>query len=72
LKLNRGDKQLATNALKKHYAYWDKNKTATQMIPHLATWLNGRRWEDELPKTASEDSWEETRRLLREREAKKA
>ncbi|RNF93802.1 hypothetical protein EFK07_03350 [Pseudomonas putida] len=34
-------------------AAWSKShdwtKDSGQFIPHAATWLNGKRWEDELP-----------------------
>ena len=37
-------------------AVWSKSdqwtKDGGQFIPHPATWLNGRRWEDEMPKPA--------------------
>ncbi len=39
--------------LQKTTPQWTKDNG--QFIPHLATWLNQRRWEDELPK--SEDDW---------------
>ncbi|WP_260497913.1 hypothetical protein [Pseudomonas sp. MSSRFD41] len=38
-------------------AAWSKSpewtKDGGQFIPHAATWLNGKRWEDELPATAA-------------------
>ena len=30
----------------------DWTKDDGQFIPHASTWLNGKRWEDELPKPA--------------------
>ena len=48
-KLKPGDHDHAIGILPEHVAYWHRNDTATQFIPHPATWLNGRRWEDELP-----------------------
>jgi len=43
------EQQAALAALPLHVAYWTAAGTATHFIPHPATWLNGRRWEDELP-----------------------
>lgn len=48
-KLKQGDRDNAIAALGDHVAVWVANQTAPQFIPHPATWLNGRRWEDELP-----------------------
>ncbi|MGA1037178.1 MAG: helix-turn-helix domain-containing protein [Ilumatobacteraceae bacterium] len=48
-KLKEVDQANAIAALGDHVALWVANQTATQFIPHPATWLNGRRWEDELP-----------------------
>ena len=48
-KLKPDDHQQAIGILPDHVAYWHRVGTATQFIPHPATWLNGRRWEDELP-----------------------
>lgn len=31
----------------------DWTKDGGQYIPHAATWLNGKRWEDELPQPVS-------------------
>ena len=48
-KLKPVDRTAALAALPEHVGYWQRNDTATQFIPHPATWLNGRRWEDDLP-----------------------
>jgi len=48
-KLKPDDRDQAITALEQHVAYWHRNGTATQYIPHPATWINGRRWEDVLP-----------------------
>ena len=48
-KLKPRDHDQAIDILPEHVAYWHRVGTATQFIPHPATWLNGRRWEDELP-----------------------
>lgn len=45
-RLSPFDQQDALGALAAHTASWqDRDK---QFIPHAATWLRGRRWEDEL------------------------
>ena len=52
-KLNNKDRYLAYNGLIDYIKLWKHNKTEKQFIPHPSTWLNQRRWEDEidLPKT---------------------
>ena len=47
-KLNKKDKQLAYDGLLKYIRFWESNKTEKQFIPHPSTWLNQKRWEDEL------------------------
>jgi len=42
------DRDAALAALDAHIANWRATKTEPQFIPHPATWLNGRRWEDEI------------------------
>jgi len=48
-KLSAADRTAALAELDTHVAYWQAVATSPQFIPHAATWLNGRRWEDELP-----------------------
>jgi len=48
LRLKDADKLCVMEALPLHVAFWEREKTAVKFIPHPATWLNGRRWEDEL------------------------
>jgi hypothetical protein len=48
-KLKPADRDAALAALPEHVGFWHRNGTATQYIPHPATWINGRRWEDVLP-----------------------
>ena len=57
-KLSSDDKVLAYNGLLNYIKFWKCNKTEKQFIPHPSTWLNQRRWEDELdlPKSAKEKS----------------
>lgn len=47
-RLSPADQQAAIDALPKHCAKWLHDGTERQYIPHPATWLNGRRWEDEI------------------------
>ena len=47
-KLNKRDKQLAYDGLVNYIKFWESSKTEKQFIPHPSTWLNQRRWEDEL------------------------
>lgn len=49
-KLTAGDEQAAIEALPAHLEHW--RGTDKQFIPHAATWIRGRRWEDELPTRA--------------------
>lgn len=50
MKLNLTDElqQTILAALEKHKKSEDWKKDAGKFIPYPATWLNGRRWEDEL------------------------
>ena len=54
-KINPDDDLL--NIMLQSLSAWSKSQQWTkdggQFIPHPATWLNGRRWEDELPKAAA-------------------
>lgn len=47
-KLNDNEKERALAALPAHVKQGDWQKEGGKFIPHPATWLNGRRWEDEL------------------------
>ena len=47
-KLNKENKELAYSGLIKYIKFWESSKTEKQFIPHPSTWLNQRRWEDEL------------------------
>jgi DNA-binding transcriptional ArsR family regulator len=47
-KLTDADRDAATQILPDHVAYWAQSKTGIEYIPHGASWLNARRWEDEL------------------------
>jgi hypothetical protein len=55
LRLSEKDRDHATTILPLHIAHWRKKYGADQKgkfpvtyVPHASTWLNGRRWEDEL------------------------
>jgi pyocin large subunit-like protein len=48
-KLTVDDRRAALAALPAHIQYWVDANTSPQFIPHPATWLNGRRWDDVLP-----------------------
>lgn len=47
-KLNKKDKSLAYDGIIKYNRFWEENKTEPQYIPYPSTWLNQKRWEDEL------------------------
>ena len=55
-KLSSKDRLSAYNGLLNYIKFWKYNKTEKQFIPHPSTWLNQRRWEDEIdvPKTKQE------------------
>ena len=47
-RLTKREKNLAYNGIIKYNKFWTENKTEPQYIPYPATWLNQKRWEDEL------------------------
>lgn len=47
-KLSEKDKELSVSAIDKHVVEWRKSETLVEHIPHPASWLNGKRWEDDL------------------------
>lgn len=47
-KLPMDEQELAVDALETHLEYWKLQETATEFIPHPATWLNQGRYFDEL------------------------
>ena len=47
-KMPKQDQEAALEALPVHIRYWQLKETATEFIPHASTWLNQRRWEDEV------------------------
>ena len=55
-KLSTIDREHAVQHIHHHVRHWQAAGTAPQFIPHPATWLNGRRWQDELPTITSTNS----------------
>lgn len=50
-RLTLTERQLALDAVPAHCARWKReHPTTTQFVPHASTWLNDKRWEDELPR----------------------
>ena len=49
------DKLLNALERQKQSPAWKKD--GGQYIPHPATWLNGHRWEDEIPKSEETGRW---------------
>lgn len=47
-RMTETERGLATAALPAHVEYWRTGKVEEQFIPHGSSWLNGKRWEDEL------------------------
>lgn len=47
-KLSEPDRVAALEAMPHHVQRWRSEGVAEKFIPHPVTWLNGRRWEDEL------------------------
>ena len=43
-------------ALKAQVAFWEEQKTKFDYIPHPATWLNNKRWEDQVKAVGTEES----------------
>ncbi|APX75093.1 hypothetical protein BUW96_09530 [Achromobacter insolitus] len=47
-KLRAADRRAVLHVLPNHLAYWKAARTATEFIPHPATWINGERWKDDV------------------------
>lgn len=47
-RLESKEKTMAVDWLQKYLIYWKKKAIEKQFLPHPATWINGRRWEDNL------------------------
>lgn len=48
VKLSEDDRLAALKAVGEHRSLWEVKRVAPEFIPHPTSWLNGRRWEDEL------------------------
>ena len=55
-KLSTGEKNAALEAMSNHLEYWKRSDTQKEFIPHLSTWLNQGRWEDELEMPESKNN----------------
>lgn len=65
--LTKKDQKAATDAIDAHRDYWLKTDREKDKIPHAATWLRGKRWEDEVNFTpvavdAAREKFQETER----------
>lgn len=47
-RLTLDEQEQAIEALPSHIKYWESQDTALAFIPHLSTWLNQYRFEDEI------------------------
>ena len=47
-RLNKRAKNLAYNGIIKYNKFWSENRTEPQYIPYPSTWINQKRWEDDL------------------------
>jgi hypothetical protein len=47
-RLTQAEQALALATMPNHLAYWKANDTQLAFIPHLASWLNAYRFEDEI------------------------
>ena len=47
-RLTQEEQEQALQALPQHVRYWRSKGTETDFIPHPGSWLNGRRFEDEI------------------------
>ena len=68
-KLSKRDKMLAHDGLINYIKFWKYNKTEKQFIPHPSTWINQKRWEDELdlPKTIKQESKDIKQEIIKKR-----
>lgn len=47
-RLSEKERELAHSGLIRYIAYWKQKEIEKQFLPHPATWLNQKRWEDDL------------------------
>lgn len=52
-KMTAADRLAAIEGIKRHAAWWAEHGTERQFIPAMSVWLNGRRWEEDEPRTAT-------------------
>ena len=58
LKLDDADRQSALDSIPHHVESWRRERRDESKIPHGSTWLNHKRWCDELPTSPSgDDGW---------------
>ena len=74
--LTKKAQKAATDAIDAHRDYWLKTDREKDKIPHAATWLRGKRWEDEVNFTpvaqdVAQKKFHETERKNAETERKK-
>lgn len=55
-RLSTADRSAVLAAVPEHVARWREMRTETQFIPHPATWLSQRRWEDQLATDARREA----------------
>lgn len=47
-RLTEKERELAHSGLIRYIAYWKQKEIEKQFLPHPATWLHQKRWEDDL------------------------
>ncbi len=57
-KLSTKDRQDAYNGLINYCKFWKANETEKQFIPHPSTFINQKRWEDEIELPKEKVVWE--------------
>lgn len=61
-RMTPSEKQNALAALPDHLSYWSARGTAKEYMPYPGTWLNGKRWDDELEMPKAADEWWKSQR----------
>ena len=65
-KLSEKVKQIAIDKLQLHIDMWAKNDTKAEFIPHPASWINAKSWEDEIETALPQKKVTEKDKQLRE------
>ena len=65
-KLSEKVKQIAIDKLQLHIDMWAKNDTKAEFIPHPASWINAKSWEDEIETALPQKRVTEKDKQLRE------